>query len=335
MMRALLTRAGSAAWAAGGILALAYVGWNDLAQHQDVASSPAPEAASGKAGEPASGSSATHAANADARQASCGRIRIGWTAWADAEFVTRLAAKLLQAELNCTPQLLMTDIGLQYRGVASGELDLMLMAWLPATHRAYYEKVAPSVENLGPLYTGARLGWVVPDYVPEQELGSIEDLHNPSVHERLRGRIQGIDPGSGLMQVSERAMTQYGLTDYRLMAGSGAAMTAALERAYRLQRWIVVTSWSPHWMFVRWKLRYLRDPKHVLSDDERIHALARRGFSHDYPRPVVDFISRMFIPLDELEDALLFASDHSVQAAVDHYLQTHPARVRYWTHGTL
>lgn len=321
-------------WGACGMLALGYVAWHDVAQH---ALSPAePQAAEHRDSARRSLSSTSADADADAgAEERCGRLRIGWTAWADAEFVTRLAAKLLRAELGCDVQLVMTDIGLQYRGIAEGELDLMLMAWLPATHAAYFDKVAGAVVDFGALYTGARLGWAVPSYVPAEELGSIEDLKKPSVRKRLHARIQGIDPGSGLVQASEQAIRVYGLSGYRLRSGSGAAMTAALERAYRLRRWIVVTTWSPHWMFKRWQLRYLDDPRGVLSQNESIHALARRGFSRDYPPSVVDFITRLYIPLDELEDALAYAVDATPQAAVERYVREHPARIRYWLSGAL
>jgi glycine betaine/proline transport system substrate-binding protein len=209
----------------------------------------------------------------------------------------------------------------------------MLMAWLPATHASYWDAVSGKVEDLGTLYTGARLGWAVPAFVPADELSSIEDLKRPSVRERLKGRIQGIDPGSGLMQESARALEAYGLEGYRLMSGSGAAMTASMQRAVRLGRWAVVTAWSPHWMFARWDLRYLQDPKGVLSRGERVHALARSGFGRDYPRRVIDFLGRMYLPLEELEQAMSHAVDHGAEAAVDRYLERHPRRVRYWLTG--
>ena len=330
MTRRWLTLAGRALLGAAGLIALAYVVWHDLAAWS-AASRQSPAATP----EPNKHASASAPAHPVLRPSACGHLKIGWTAWADAEFVTQLAARLLREELGCDVQLVMTDIGVQYRGLASGELDLMLMAWLPVTHAPYFDKVAQSVVNLGPLYTGARLGWAVPAYVPEGALSSIEDMHKTVVTARLGGRIQGIDPGSGLMQASERALVDYELSAYRLRGGSGAAMTAALERAIRLKRWIVVTAWSPHWMFARWDLRYLDDPKHILSQHERVYALARHDFGRDFPSAVVDLITRMYIPMDELEQALLHAVDSSTQAAVDQYVREHPARIRYWVSGAL
>src|SRR3546814_19299032 len=66
-----------------------------------------------------------------------------------------------------------------------------------------------------------------------------------------------IDPGAGLMRLSKDAVEEYGLDDYELVSASGAAMTAARERAVKRTEWIVVTGWSPHWMFGAHELRYL------------------------------------------------------------------------------
>ena len=161
-------------------------------------------------------------------------------------------------------ELLQTDIAPQYQGLATGSIDIMLMSWQPGTHEDYIKKVGTKVVNLGLLYTHARLGWVVPGYIPESDLKSIEDLKKPEVREKLDGTITGIDPGAGLTRLSEKAIEDYGL-DYALQVSSGAGMTAALERAVRRKEWIVVTGWSPHWMFGAYDLRYLDDPKGVLG----------------------------------------------------------------------
>jgi glycine betaine/proline transport system substrate-binding protein len=262
-------------------------------------------------------------------------LRIGWTAWSDAEAVTRLAARLLETRLDQPVELVLLDIGIQYQGLASGELDAMLMAWLPLTHKPYMDKVGNQVVDLGPLYTRARLGWVVPDYVPRDQLSSIPDLARREVARKLRYLINGIDPGAGLMQASEKALKAYGLDRYRLISSSGAGMTAALARAIRRKQWIVVTGWNPHWMFARWKLRYLDDPKHALGGREHVDALVRQGFYQDFPVEVTEFLTRMFIPMDELETLMARASETSYPEAVEHYIETHPRRIDYWVSGKL
>jgi glycine betaine/proline transport system substrate-binding protein len=262
-------------------------------------------------------------------------IRIGWTAWADAEVVTHLVKRILEDRMDQEVELVMADIGIQYQGVASGDLDMMLMAWLPVTHQTYWQRMSGAVVNLGPIYTRARLGWAVPADVPEHALGSIRDLRDANVRRRLGGRIQGIDPGSGLMQASEEVLAHYQLDGYELVSSSGAAMTAALGRAIRRDRWIVVTAWNPHWMFARWDLRYLDDPDGVLGAAERVHALVREGFYQEHPPEITEMLTRIFIPLPELEGALLRATRESVEAAVDWYVEEHPERIEYWVTGEL
>jgi len=260
-------------------------------------------------------------------------LRIGWTAWSDAEAVTRLAARILETRLDQPVEQVLLDIGIQYQGLANGDIDAMLMAWLPLTHKPYMDKVGDQVVDLGPLYTRARLGWVVPDYIPRDRLNSIEDLRNRMVARKLGQQIHGIDPGAGLMQASEQALQSYGLDGYRLISSSGAGMTAALARAIKRRQWIVVTGWSPHWMFARWKLRYLEDPQRALGGLEHIDALVRRDFYQDFPVEVSEFLARMFLPLEELEALMAAATDSSYETAVNEYIEQHPARVNYWVTG--
>ena len=260
-------------------------------------------------------------------------LKLGWSAWADAEVVSLMAAQLIESELNQPVERVMADIGIQYQSVARGDLDLMLMAWLPGTHQDYWSKVRDRVLDLGPMYSG-RLGWVVPDYVPQEVISSIAQLQDPQLAARFDDRVQGIDPGSGLNQASLNALKQYGLTSVELVASSSAAMAAVLAQAIEEQRWLIATSWTPHWMFARYKLRFLEDPKGSFGGTERIHAVARQGLDQLHPA-VTAFLSRFHLPESDLDGLLLEAQESSAETAVSTYLARHPNRVRYWTTGKI
>lgn len=261
-------------------------------------------------------------------------VKIGWTAWSDAEFVTKLARHIIEDRLDQPVELIQTDIAPQYQGLATGSIDVMLMSWQPDTHADYIERVGAETVNLGLLYTHARLGWAVPAYIPESELASIADLKKDAVRERLDGTITGIDPGAGLTRLSRQAIEDYGLDGYELQISSGAGMTAALQRAVRRDEWIVVTGWSPHWKFGAHELRYLEDPKGVLGSFERVHAVARMGFYQDHVE-VASFLSRMQIPIDDLQAAMNVAQETSYENAVSEYVANNQARIDYWVTGTL
>ena len=261
-------------------------------------------------------------------------VKIGWTAWSDAEFVTKLATKVMEDRMDQEVELIQTDIAPQYQGLASGDIDVMMMSWLPGTHSDYMEKVGSDIVSLGILYGYARLGWAVPTYIPESELSSIEDLKKDSVREKLDGTITGIDPGAGLTRLSEEAIETYGLDGYNLQISSGAGMTAALERAVNRDEWIVVTGWSPHWKFGAYDLRYLEDPEGVLGSYERVHAMAREGFYQENPEAAL-FLARMHLDLDVLQAAMFEAQETSYDEAVDNFIDEHEDLIDYWVTGKM
>ena len=205
-------------------------------------------------------------------------LKIVYVEWDCATASSNLAKAVLEDKLGYKVELLPVTQPILWTSIATGDADAMVTAWLPDTHAAMYGKVKNQVEMLGKLVGGARLGLAVPDYVP---LKSIDELDANA--DKFKGRIVGIDPGSGLMQLTEKAMKDYGIKKLQLVEGSGAIMTSSLAEAIRKQEWIVVTAWSPHWMFGRWQMHYLDDPLGSLGKEEGIFKVGRKGLKKDHP----------------------------------------------------
>ncbi|GAA3400866.1 glycine betaine ABC transporter substrate-binding protein [Paenibacillus hodogayensis] len=104
-----------------------------------------------------------------------------------------------------------------------------------------------------------------------------------SVAEQVNRQLIGIDPGAGIMKSANKAIADYDLKDWKLVEGSGAAMTAALDKAIREKKPIIVTGWTPHWMFAKYDLKYLEDPKQSFGGEEQIHTVVRKGLKADHP----------------------------------------------------
>ena len=205
-------------------------------------------------------------------------LKIVYVEWDCATASSNLAKAVLEDKLGYKVELLPVTQPILWTSLSSGDADAMVTAWLPDTHAAMYSKVKNQVEMLGKLVGGARLGLAVPDYVP---LKSIDELDANA--DKFKGRIVGIDPGAGLMQLTEKAIKDYKIKDLQLVEGSGAIMTSSLAEAIRKQEWIVVTAWSPHWMFGRWQMHYLDDPKGSLGKEEGIFKVGRKGLKQDHP----------------------------------------------------
>ena len=146
---------------------------------------------------------------------SCGnisdkKIRIAYANWAEGIAVTYLAKEIL-SEQGYRIELLNADIAPIFTSLARGKTDVFMDSWLPVTHADYFRKYNDELEILGQIYDSARIGLVVPEYVP---VHTIEELDGHTG--RFSGEIVGIDAGTGIMKCTEKAIPEYGL-DYRLM----------------------------------------------------------------------------------------------------------------------
>jgi glycine betaine/proline transport system substrate-binding protein len=261
-------------------------------------------------------------------------LSIGWTSWADAKFMAQLVKQQIESHTKFDVYLAKATIGVQYKAVANGDLDAMIMAWLPDTHKSYWKQVHNDVIDLGPMYTGAVIGWAVPDYVPKDKVNSIADLKKDGVARMFDNAIQGIDPGAGEMKLSAKALQEYGLEGtYKLKEASGPSMTKALGNAIRRSQPIMVTLWTPHWAFGKWYVRFLKDPKHVFGGPQHVDVLARKGIRKDHP-VVAKFLSHLHIPLHELQDAMYVAEQTDEKTAVANFVKKHQALVKSWWFGT-
>lgn len=250
-------------------------------------------------------------------------IRIGWVNWSDTEITVKLATLALEDQLKQPVKLVMADIGIQFQAMANGNIDLIPMVWLPSTHQAFWDKYKDKLEDLGVLYEG-RIGMAVPTSIPVSEISSVEDLNKPGIREKLDGTILTSEVGNGQYKLTEKAIVAYKLDGYKMVASSEAGMLNELDRNLKRDKWSLVNAWSPHWMFSKYSLRYLDDPKHMFGGAEQIHAVARRGFSKEYPQ-VAMFFSHYSIPQADLEKLMMQARDSSADKAVaDYYASNKP-----------
>ncbi|AUT64142.1 glycine betaine ABC transporter substrate-binding protein [Paraburkholderia terrae] len=257
-------------------------------------------------------------------------IKMAVTNWADVLAVANVAKYALETSLKQPVQFVQADIGIQYQGVARGDLDIMVGGWLPVTHGAYYAKYKNDMEDVGVIYTGGKNGWAVPAYIPESQVATISDLEKPDVKSKLNGTIQGIEPGGGLMQASEKALKAYDLNGYNLQSSSEAGMLAGVSRAYQSKQWIVATVWSPHWLFQKWQMRYLKDPKGTLGGEEQVHAFASKQFATKFPRADV-FFKHFKLSLADVE-AIEFEgnSTNDYATAAKKFVDAHPEKLKAW-----
>lgn len=259
-------------------------------------------------------------------------ISIGWMPWEEAIAVTNLWHVILE-ENGYEVEQQQLDPGIVFDGIAAGDLDLFLDAWLPNTHEQYMDQYGDSIEDLGDWLADAPLTWTVPAYV--DEVDSIADLADNA--ELFDGRIVGIEPGAGLTRISqEEVIPAYGLDGtFELIESSTPAMLSELDTAYGNEEPILVTLWRPHPAYAQYDLKDLDDPENALGDPDQIHALARDGFSDDHPQ-LADALRNFTFEHDDLaqlEVEVLEEEGQELESARA-WLDANRDLVNSWLEGT-
>ncbi|TCP60612.1 ABC transporter permease/substrate binding protein [Baia soyae] len=253
-------------------------------------------------------------------------IKLIYVNWVSEEASTYTLKNILEKE-GFQVKVIRVDAGPMYDAIATGNADAMVAAWLPTTGAQYYDRYKKDLENLGVNLEKTRIGLVVPKYVNINSIGELA-----SQKEQFDQKIIGIDPGSGTMLLAKETIKQYNL-GMKLLEGSDAAMVAELDRAYKKKKPIVITGWTPHWMFLKYDLKYLDDPKKTFGEPENIYTLVRKGFKEDQPE-AFKLIDQFFWTARDMEEVMLdVANGMSPDQAAKKWIEKHPSQVAEITTG--
>ena len=171
------------------------------------------------------------------------KVKIAYANWLEGIAMSHLAKVVLE-EHGYEVELQNADLAPIFVSMSGKKSDVFLDAWLPITMKDYMDQYGDSIEFLGEVYGEARVGLVVPQYVTIQSINELE-----ANKDRFSSEIVGIDAGAGIMKTTDKAIAAYGLDGYTLMTSSSSTMLASLKTAMDNGEWIVITGWTPQWMF--------------------------------------------------------------------------------------
>lgn len=250
-------------------------------------------------------------------------VELAYVEWAETVASTNVIKAVLE-DMGYDVDIISVSAAAMWKGTAAGDVDGFTGAWLPVTHSDYKEQLQDQVDLLGKNLTGARIGLAVPTYV---DIDSIAEL--PANAEKFDSQIVGIDPGAGIMGKTEKAVKAYNLDDFEIIGSSGAMMTATLKDRIDNNKPVVVTAWTPHWMFSRWDLKYLKDPKKVYGEAEYIATVARKGLKEDKPE-VYNLLKNFNWTLDNCQQVMLWSQDSTPEEAAKRWIKENPDKVAAW-----
>lgn len=205
--------------------------------------------------------------------------------WEEGLAFSYLAEAILEQELGFDVTVDSTlDIGDAFASVADGTNDALMDAWLPL-HQDYLDEHGDALQELGTIYSGARAGLIVPQYVADDGITSLSDLDDPTFAASVDNEITGIDPGAGLMILTaEELMPSYSIEDnYTLVEGDVDSMRAALDEAVANEDPIVVTAWKPNSIFGAYDLHMLEEDGEEIFAPNNIRIVGRAGLETELP----------------------------------------------------
>ncbi|MEV8568748.1 ABC transporter permease/substrate binding protein [Streptomyces sp. NPDC051322] len=251
------------------------------------------------------------------------KINMGYIPWDEGIASTFLWKELLE-QRGYRTDVQQLDAGPLYSGIARGDIDFQTDAWLPTTHKDYWNKYKSQLDDLGSWYGPTSLELTVPSYV--KGIKSLADLKGKG--KEFNGKIIGIEPSAGMMgTLNKSVLKAYGLQgEYKVVASSTSSMLAQLDRSIKKHEPVVVTLWSPHWAYGKYDLTKLKDPKGAWGKGDLLHTVAHKGFAKKDPT-VAKWLKDFKLTekqLNSLENAIQAAGDKHEQDGVRAWLKKNP-----------
>ena len=196
---------------------------------------------------------------ANAQSTKSTTVSFGEPPWPGVTIKTGIASKVLQI-LGYKTEIHQLAVPLILNGVAKGQIDAYLGGWTPVENPMINPLVKKGkVIKLAPNISDALEGLAVPTYAWKAGVHSIADLNRHAA--KFDHKIYGIGAGTGINDAVQAAIKadKANLGKWTLVQSSTSAMLAEVKRAIRHHSWIVFLGWRPHWMNIRYSIKYLKD----------------------------------------------------------------------------
>ncbi len=154
-----------------------------------------------------------------------------------------------------------------------------------------------------------------------------------NVSEEMDYMVTGIEPGAGQTETNEEAFEVYeNLEGWTQDVSSTGAMLTELDDAMNQEEPILVSAWSPHYMFAEWDIKYLDDPEGVFGEDQEFTTIGRNGFETEMPEAYT-LVERFEWDVEEVEAAMVDMQDNEVEEVAEKWVEENQDIINEWTEG--
>lgn len=282
-------------------------------------------------------------------------------------FHTEVARFILEHGYGCATDSLPGALVPLHNGMRRGEVHVVMEVWKSNTPESWREGLAEgSLVEVGTNFPDASEGWYVPRYLiegddaPAAGLRSVADLPKfkdvfRDPEEPAKGRFLNCIAGWHCETVNTKKLYAYGLSAHftNFRPGTGAALNAAVESAFKRKRAVLFYHWGPTWLLGKlgdqavkleeppfdaatWKaLLELEDPTQATAATDfpvvEVVIGANAGFIRSAPA-LAAFLAAYQTTSAQVSAALAWMQDNDARAdaAARHFLSTQDAVWTQW-----
>lgn len=154
-----------------------------------------------------------------------------------------------------------------------------------------------------------------------------------SIGEQIDYTITGIEPGAGTTELARDTLEEYeNLEGWNLLESSTAGMLGALEEAVKNEEPIIITGWTPHWMFTAYDLKFLEDSKGTFGGSENVNTIVRKGLEEDMPSAYT-ILDRFYWEPKDMEAVMFDAQEVPFEEAATKWIEENADKVAEWVEG--
>lgn len=221
--------------------------------------------------------------HAQAQPADCGGLArpivFGDLDWESAQVANRVARLILETGFGCRTDAIPGTVVPIYQGAVRGDVDVIMEVWTDNVPELWTRAVERGVVvHAGVAFDDAVQGWFVPRYLVEGDAGrgiaaaapGLRSVFDLPEHAALfrdperpdKGRFYNCVIGWQCELVNTVKLHAYGLDDHftNFRSGTGVALAAELEGAYRRGEPWVGYYWGPTWVLGELDLYMLDEP---------------------------------------------------------------------------
>jgi glycine betaine/proline transport system substrate-binding protein len=222
-----------------------------------------------------------------------------------------------------------------FKGMDSDEIDAFLGNWMPTmmvNYKPYKED--GTIVNVKPNVEEAIYKLAVPTYVWEAGVKSIADLKDHA--DKFDSKIVAMEAGNDANEIMKDAIKNntYGLKDWKVVASSTGGMLSSVERATKTDGWIVFPGWQPHWMNVKYDIKYLNDPKNIWGDSSTVYTAARPELKEEAPN-FQKFLEQFEVN-SEIQSKWILEyqkKERDMEVVAEEWINNNPEVVQEWVKG--